>query len=187
MAPVLEAVRLLTQEGAAPASIQRRRPADVLLCRAQDIRTGAGGNSGAARVALDVGVVCPQAAGHLQEAAGRVLGAAEAYVVEKCGRGDTERRCREEGIVFQPMIFESMGGIASETEAVIKSLNRSVANNTNESCSLVARRFWKRLSVDIQRAEHRAWVRRAGEQGWDCSSGIDWVAHGADVLRQPVF
>ena len=42
------------------------RPADVLLCRAQDIRTG--GTSGAGKVALDVGIVCPQATCHLADA-----------------------------------------------------------------------------------------------------------------------
>ena len=83
------------------------RPADVLLCRAQDIDTA--GASGAGRGALDVGIVCPQAATHLAAAA-EPLGAAEGYVRTKCERGDVERRCRDAGVVFQPLIFESTGG-----------------------------------------------------------------------------
>ena len=51
------------------------RPADALLCRAQDVHVGQGGNG--RRVALDIGIGCPQAAGHLGVAAGEVLGAAE--------------------------------------------------------------------------------------------------------------
>ena len=69
----------------------RERPADVLLCRAQDINTGGGAAVG--RVALDIRIICPQAAGHLDRAAGERLGAAEEYVKTKCGRGDMERRC----------------------------------------------------------------------------------------------
>ena len=59
----------------------RSRPADVLLARAQDIPTG--GGQGAGRVALDIGIVCPQAASHLGDAAVEALGAAESYVRSK--------------------------------------------------------------------------------------------------------
>ena len=55
-------------------------------------------------VALDVGVVCPQAAVHLDSAQGR-LGAAEAYTRTKCDRAQIGERCRVAGVVFQPMIF----------------------------------------------------------------------------------
>ena len=106
--------RLLGLEDGADGQV---RPADVLLCRGQDVRTGVGPH-GAGRVALDVGIICPQAAGHLDNAAGAPLGAAEEYVKAKCGRGDTERRCREAGVVFQPMIFESTGGVSAEAERV---------------------------------------------------------------------
>eukprot|EP00973_Karenia_brevis_P063324 8802677-Karenia_brevis.AAC.1 len=68
----------------------RERPADVLLCRAHDVRTG-NGQRGNGRVALDVGIVCPQAACHLPNAAEEQLGAAESYVRTKCGRRETEQ------------------------------------------------------------------------------------------------
>ena len=55
----------------------RRRPADILICSAQDVWTGDRGHSGDAKVALDVGIVCPQAQSHLIEASVEVLGAAE--------------------------------------------------------------------------------------------------------------
>ena len=107
-APQLEASGVLRLLGLEVGADTRERPADVLLCRAQDIGTGMG--SGAGRVALDVGIVCPQAAGHLGVAATEVLGAAEEYVRTKCARGDIERRCWAAGVVFQPIIFESFGG-----------------------------------------------------------------------------
>ena len=85
-APRLEACGVSRLLGLEDAGDRRVRPADVLVCRAQDIRTGVG-PGGAGKVALDVGIVCPQAAGHLVDAAEEPLGAAEAYVKTKCGRG----------------------------------------------------------------------------------------------------
>lgn len=185
-APELEAANVLAGGGQGRqgnAGDMRRRPADVLLCRAQDVRTGRVGNSGRSRVALDVGIVCPQAAGHVVEAAAQVLGAAEEYAIAKCGRDETERKCEEVGVVFQPMIFESTGGVASEAEAVIKCLNRAVANNTNVPHSDVAQRFWQRISIDIQRAGHKAWVRRAvsGQSGG--GDGLRWIVDYVEGLE----
>ena len=132
--------------------------AHVLLCRAQDIRTGS--DWGASKVALDVGIVCPQAMGHLGVAAQVQLGAAEKYVREKCARGETERRCREAGVVFQPIIFESFGGVSTEAERVIKCLNKAVAVNNDTSEQIVATQFWHRVGVDLLRANCRAFHRR---------------------------
>ena len=166
--PVLEAADVLNvlgipgqegEGGAGGSARSRERPADVLLCRAQDVRVGAAGGAAAGRVALDVGVVCPQAAVHLDNAQGR-LGAAEAYTRTKCDRAQMGERCRIAGVVFQPMIFESLGGVSIEAERVIKSLNRMVAENQDTPYGEVATRFWQRLSIDLQRAGHRAFSRR---------------------------
>ena len=167
VAPVLKAPGVLSgfpiaDEGAAGGQDgdRRRRTADVLVCRAQDIRTGAGGARGRAKVALDMGIVCLQAPGHLWDASAGILGAAEAYCITKCGRDGTEQRCRERGVEFQPLIFESTGGAASEAEVVLKGINRLVAQNRGVSVGDVATRFWQRVSVDMQRNMHRALVRR---------------------------
>ena len=170
--PVLEAAGILTtlgiDENRVGAGGQRarreggrnlERPADVLLCRGQDIRVGVAAR-GDGRVALDVGIVCPQAPSHLASAVVEALGAAEDYVRTKCGRQNTEERCRNAGVVFQPMIFESLGGVSKEAELVIKSINKAVAENTDTSETEVATHFWQRLSIDIQRSGHRAFSRR---------------------------
>ena len=101
--PVLEAAGVLEVLGVGERGRQgrankagevRERPADVLLCQAQDVRTGRGAIV-TGRVALDVGVVCPQAAAHMSQAAGERLGAAEGYVKLTCGRRvDVEELCR---------------------------------------------------------------------------------------------
>jgi hypothetical protein len=66
---------------------------------------------------LDVGIVCPQAAVHVANAQ-EGLGAAEAYTRTKCDRAQMAERCRVAGVVFQPMIFESFGGVSIEAERV---------------------------------------------------------------------
>ena len=119
---------------------------------------------GAGRVALDIGIVCPQAASHLPDAAAETLGAAETYVRSKCVRGDMERRCRDAGVVFQPLIFESFGGVSCEAVKVLKGLNKAVAVNSESSEEDVAQRFWQRLGVEILRGSYRAFIRRI--EGW---------------------
>ena len=133
---------------------------------------------------MDVGLVCPQANGHALEAANEVLGAAESYCKFECQDGDTDKKCKYQGIVYQAIIFENTGEVASEAVKVIKSINRAVAENTNTPYGEVAQYFWQRLSIDIQRAGHLAYARRvttpAGLQGdW-----MGWVVEGASGLEE---
>ena len=72
-APQLEVTGIGASLGLDIRTDSSSRPADVLLARAQDIPTGMG--QGAGRVALDIGIVCPQAASHVADAAREVLGA----------------------------------------------------------------------------------------------------------------
>ena len=155
MGPILEARGVLAvlgvedrQSGAVVLGVgngdnNRERPADVLLCRAQDVRTG-DGRRDHGRIALDVGITCPQAAYNVAEAATEQLGAVEKYVRAKCGRRDTERRCAEAGVCFQPMIFESLGGVSAEADGVIRCLNKAVALATDSLEGEVATLFWQR-------------------------------------------
>ena len=87
-------------------------------------------------------------------------GAAEEYGRTKCARADIARRCADVNIVFQPMIFESLGGVSSEADRVLKCLNKAVAVNTDTSEEVVATRFWQRIGVDILRGNCRSFHRR---------------------------
>ena len=127
------------------------------------------------RIALDVGIVCPQATSHRGVGARESLGAAEDYVRQKCSRGDMEARCRNAGIVFQPMSFESLGGVSVEARGVIKSINRAVAENTDSQLSEVAQRFWWGISVGMQKGLHRAFAKRCqgfGVGAFECGAGF---------------
>jgi len=157
--PQLEASGVDRLLGLAVGPDTRERPADVLLCRAQDVVVGStvGGTS---RVALDIGIVCPQAACQLGVAARETLGAAEGYVRTKCARADMETRCRAAAVVFQPMIFKSLGGVTVEADRVLKNLNKAVASNTDTCETIVAARFWQRIGVDTLRGNCKAFHRR---------------------------
>lgn len=103
-------------------------------------------------------------------------------------RNETEQRCRRAGVVFQPMIFESLGGVSGEAERVVKSLNKAVAENTDTSESEVATFFWQRLSIDIQRSARRAFSRRVRQCGGG-SGGLgapDWDLGGILGIPQGV-
>ena len=70
--------------------------------------------------------------------------------------------CEEAGVVFQPMIFESTGEVSVEAERVPKSVIKAIAVNTGSPKGEVATLLWQRLSVAIQEAGHRAFIRRVG-------------------------
>ena len=71
-----------------------------------------------------------------------------------------EAKCQAAGVVFQPMIFESLGGVSIEAKRVIKSINNAVAENFDSPLSEVAQHFWWGLAVDIQKAQHKALAKR---------------------------
>ena len=145
------------------AALGRRRPADTFLHSAADVKTAS--NQNVLQVALDVGIINAQASSHVSTAASGSLKAAEAYTRRKRGHNDTDRLCREVGIDYQPLVWESFGGLALEGRQTLKSINRLVAFNTNTPTSEVARRFWQRVSVEIQKMNHRAFAKRVSSGG----------------------
>lgn len=142
-------------------SLNGRQPADTLLNNGIGIKTAR--NRNMPRIGLDVGVVNPQAASHLTQVAGKVQGAAEGYTQTKRDRNDTDALCAAAGIGYQPIVWESFGGVSEEGRNVIRSLNRLVASNTNAPIGEVAHRFWHRISVDIQKANHKAFAKRVAK------------------------
>ena len=114
-----------------------------------------------------------------------MLGAAESYTRAKAAYDDTEAKCEEAGFEYQPIVFESFGGMAREAERVLKCINRQVAVNTNTPPEEVARRLWERLSVDFQRAGHRAFAKREATREFVVGSGMRGVLAGIEGLIRP--
>ena len=133
-----------------------------------------------------MGIICPQAPGHIGDARAEVAGAAEQYARTKSGRQATEAKCRERGIVFQPLIFESTGGVTREVEETIKVICKAVANNTGCSYASVAQHLWRRLSIDTQKAGHRALMRRMAEGSSTAWGGVAMAAEAGELLEAPL-
>ncbi len=92
---------------------------------------------------------------------------------------------REFGVAFQPLIFESLGGVSFEAEGVLKSLNQVVASATDSPYGEVATRFWQRISIDIQRTGHRAFMRRVVRSGGPEGLGSGFIFRALDALEMP--
>ena len=114
------------------------------------------------RVALDFAVVNPQGARYRDRAAQGGLSAAGEYTQHKRDYQETDRKCIEANVDFQPVVWESFGGVGMEGRELLKSLYRLVALNTNTPLAVVAHRYWHRFSVDMQKANHRAFAKRVG-------------------------
>ena len=114
-----------------------------------------------------------------------MLGAAESYTRAKSAYDDTEAKCEEAGFEYQPIVFGSFEGTVREAERVLKCINRQVAINTNTPPEEVARRLWERLSVDLQRAGHRAFARRTTTREFVVGGGMRGVLASIEGLSRP--
>ena len=76
--------------------------------------------------------------------------------------------------------------MSAEAERVIKCLNKLVAVNNDSRDGEIAPLFWQRLSIDIQRAGHRACARRLSHKGGFGDGGVGWgVRGGFGLLEAP--
>ena len=93
-------------------------------------------------------------------------------VETKWSRGGMERHRGDARVVFQPIIFESTGGVPAEADWTSKCLNKAVAGNPYSSDVVVATQFWQRIGIDLARNESRALRKRIVDKGGeDCGAG----------------
>lgn len=151
--PELEQQGLL--RGLGQPELAGRRPADTLLCNVGALSLPGGAQH--RKVALDIGFVNPQALSHMTQAVQGPLEAAKSYVQRKRDHNSTQNRCHEAGIDYRPIVFEVFGGLAPESQKILDSINNAAAEITNTPLPEVAQRFWTRVSIDLQKANHRAW------------------------------
>ena len=87
-------------------------------------------------------------------------------------------------MIFQPLIFESFGGVSVEAHRVLKCLNKAVAVNSDVSEEVVATQFWQRVGVDILRGACRAFRRRVrnGEDWGGLGASMDGALGGLDMV-----
>ena len=146
----------LEPEGILPTE-QGRRPADVLfvptpLCRQSQWALYP-------HIALDFAVVSPFKVGEFQVAADKAQGIASSYAQTKRSYHATQERCRAQGIGFEPVVFEMLGGLEAEVVRLYESLCQAVDRKTQQFLGHTRLRLMSRVSIDIQGHVHRCCER----------------------------
>ena len=159
--PDLEKAGLLHRLGTPE---QRRRPADVLVCARASFLANLPGERSLVeghKVALDFTVINALGQGHRTETLEGQLVAATRYSKKKCDYLDTQRKCAEEGIAFEPMVFTCQGGVERRAAAILHRIAECVAAAEEKEIETVKGEMRQRLSILVARGNARA-VRRRG-------------------------
>ena len=156
-----------------------RRPADTLL-------VAAGGIKGTSRrhftkLAFDFAVTSPFA---LRAIHSSVLGlsAAQQYSLHKRRHLDTQEMCESAGIGFEPIVFESTGGLEPEASGVIDSLIRKYGETTGLTFAKAKERLMQRISLILVRSHHRALSRRRSQANQGEGSAACRVVEASETL-----
>ena len=157
--PYLEKEGLLAQQ----RTQERRRPADVLVCRhlsfLDDLPGEAVSNS-CQRVALDVAVINALGQDHRRRTAEQPLAAAIAYGKRKANYQSTKARCIQEGIAFEPLVFEAQGGIEPRAAAILHRIAELVAALENGEVAKLKAQMMQRIATIIATQNALAIARR---------------------------
>ena len=113
------------------------------------------------RVALDFAVINALGQGHLAETRQGPLKAAIAYSDRKAMFQNTRAQCAQEGVVFEPIVFEAQGGIEPRAAAILHRIAECVATAEGGCMRRVKAQMFQRLSVIIARSGAAAIRRRA--------------------------
>ena len=160
--PELEKPGLLEDES---IFINLRRPADVFAEMGR-----ATGSDGLERTALDIKIINALGQGHIDDTANSGLAAAAAYRDHQLQHLSTADLCRERGIVYEPLVFTTQGGVEGHAEATISRIAASVAANEDMCAAQVKADILQSISLSIARSVAKA-IRRRRPPAGDCFNG----------------
>jgi len=140
----------LEKLGILPGS--RERPADVACSR------WPGG--GMALVALDQAVVSPLKEDCVDAAARECLVAASMHADRKANREETERRCREKGVRYVPMVVETFGAWCAESRQTIQQIAGLAPTFEGTRPEDAVRLCFQQLSIELMRTNAQAIIDR---------------------------
>ena len=110
------------------------------------------------RIVIDFAVVSPfrMARGHLITAE---------YTTSKRLNRAAHARCREQGIGFEPIVFDHAGGMNEEGKRILDSLCKAVDGPNGRQAGYTRYILQERISIALQRyISHCLMYRRAGSQ-----------------------
>ena len=189
MRPLLEPPGVLMRQGQQPERSQRR-PADVLLTLSS--WPGSVGDA-FAKVAIDFAIINAMGPSHLAATLeGSGTAAASAYADRKRTLNNTAARCRENGVLFLPVVFTAQGGLEPGAAKTLEVIHRAASAHSGKSLPETRLQFSETVSISIVRANARASRRRdpdgPANAGTAAGRHIRRAADayvGASVLRQP--
>ena len=109
--------------------------------------------------AFDVAVTSPLCASNLPQSSTTTGSALEKMKVVKNNKHF--HQCRRQGIVFVPLVVETLGGWDPEAVFHLKSIAEKTAHRSNQRPTFVVKHFFQRLSVILQRANSSLIATRA--------------------------
>ena len=95
------------------------------------------------------------------------MAAAQQYPSYKRRHLNTQELCEAAGLGFEPIAFESTGGLEPDAAGVVDSLLAIVADASGVSFATVKERLVQRISLILVRSHHRALTRRRGDTAGD--------------------
>ena len=135
-----------------------RRPADTLLVQNSAIEQS--DRTKYSNIALDFAVVSPFTVANLNHSSRTVLAAAKNYAQRKRSDRNTQQRCNDRNLGFEPIVFESTGGLEPEGAKVLESICKYIAARTERSNQSVIDRIKIKISILIQRSLHKSIEKR---------------------------
>ena len=84
---------------------------------------------------------------------------------------NTAVRLAEANLGFEPIVFESTGGLESGGRKVLESMLADVALHTDADKHKVIQRVRARISIDLQRSWHRSVSKDAYYAHWEAGVG----------------
>ena len=114
--------------------------------------------------AFDLAITSPQRQDVVAQASRTRGFAAAEYEAWKKSYLNTEEECRQQGILFVPLVAETSGGWGSASLAVLRRMAKRASGRGGASSDerAVLPQLLERLSVTIRAAKARAALRRAG-------------------------
>ena len=155
MQPELEKAGILEDD--AIVMLSRRRPADVL------IHSPVSSDVNSRKVAWDVKVINALGNNHLGHTLQGALLAADEYREHSLEHQDTARRCQENDVRYEPLVFTVQGGIQANAEAILSDLAAAVARAEGRDEKVVKGEILQDLSMRLTRAAAKAVARRTPE------------------------
>ena len=150
--PQKEAPNLLLPQSPDDLSATLRRPADVFL-------PALAGSP----AALDFAVTAPQRQETLAQASRTPGSAAAAYASHKATYLNTAELCRQNGILFVPMVAETTGAWDPGALKVLRHVAHAVAARTGQDAATTLNALLQELGVAIRTHRARAVLRRRSE------------------------